>query len=97
MFRIERGRSLSVLLLALALGVGAMTVLPAAAEEIQYYEGEPTDPEKSFLIGVHADDLADRGISQTPPADEADHDAWYRALLDLLRALGLLPTEDSAP
>lgn len=95
MFRIERGRSVSVLLLALALG--ALTVWPAAAEEIQHYEGEPTDPEKMVVLEVRSDDLAGHGISLSPPADEADHDSWYRALLELLRALGLLPAEDSAP
>lgn len=95
MFRTERGRTLSVLLLAFA--VVALAVLPAATEEIQYYEGEPTDPEKMLLLGYHSDDLAEIGVSLTPPADDADNDSWYEALLNLLRALGLIPAGDCTP
>jgi hypothetical protein len=94
MFRIERGRTLSVLLLALV--VCALAAVPVAADEI-HYEGEPTDPEKMLYFDVRSDELATSGVSLTPPADAAEYDSWLEALLNLLRALGLIPAGDSTP
>jgi hypothetical protein len=77
-------------LIALILVAGA----PATAEEAQSCRGEPTDPEKMLVVAsANADDLEQEGITLTPPAAEDAFDAWYRALIEALIALGLLPPE----
>ncbi|NNE44622.1 MAG: hypothetical protein HKN12_10465 [Gemmatimonadetes bacterium] len=68
-----------------------MVAVPASAEEMQIYEGEPTDPEGVLhIIQTFEVDLDDHGLAA--PSDEDDED-WFEALVELLRDLGLLPQE----
>ena len=57
-------------------------------------DGEPTDPDGVLRVlnevGITDDDLETSGISSEPPAAEAEESAWWDAILDLLRELGLL-------
>lgn len=91
-FRMPLTILLSLFALFLAL------VAPVAAEEAQYYQGEPTDPEKMLVtVTQNADDLQLAGADLAAPEDQDAFDAWYQAMIDLLEALGLLPPEDSTP
>lgn len=90
------GLRMRLSLLASVLALVLMFVAPVMAEEAQFYQGEPTDPEKVLVtVTENSDDLERQGVDLTPPEDTTEFDAWYDAMLDLLRALGLLPSEDS--
>src|SRR5262245_897420 len=90
MFLTPRGLGVSALLFALALSVVA-ALTPVAAEEIDYYEGEPTDPERIVAdLKSREDEIINQGITLTPPAEASALDSWYDALLDALRSLGII-------
>lgn len=56
-------------------------------------DGEPTDLEDTLqLLGEGT--LDDNDISDTPPADEEELDAWWQQVLNVLRNLGLLRESD---
>jgi hypothetical protein len=87
-------------LAALLLLVAAFTWLPAAPASAQFgrilvfsqNDGEPTDPDRALRIAEEADvDLEAYGIDRTVPVEEAQAVSWFDALINLLRALGLLP------
>ena len=58
--------------------------------------GEPTDPDGAYLLAQSVDvDPTEYGLSATVPQEEAQAQSWFEALLDLLRRVGLWPTEDA--
>lgn len=67
--------------------------LPAEAQlwrslGLSEIEGEPTDPDGALaLLGEAGIDPEGSGLSATPPESEAEADAWWSAILDLLRQL----------
>lgn len=92
MHRIEKGPPQLLPALLALLFVLFAAVAPAAAEDNPAWEGEPTDPEGALSLAEHYEiDLSDHGLSGTVPRDDVD--SWFVALLDLLRALGILAPE----
>lgn len=91
----HRTESTPLAKLVLALFVGfLLAASPAVSEEMQIYEGEPTDPEGSLVLFEMSDEeLANHGLSTPPAEDDAGFASWYQALLEVLRSLGLLPEE----
>jgi hypothetical protein len=100
MHRTERKnptRAPARLALLLCAGVLALAA-PVAATDAVRDSGEPTDPEKMLVLIELSDiDLDDHGISSSAPSSTSAVDSWLEAVLDLLRSLGVLAAEDSAP
>ena len=58
---------------------------PAHAEDLVEVDGEPTDPDQAIAILDEAGiDLQGSGLSPTVPETEAEADAWWSAVLNLL-------------
>jgi hypothetical protein len=66
----------------------ALLWAPARADNLVEVDGEPTDPDQAIaLLGEAGIDPQDSGLSATIPQTEAEAEAWWNAILDLLMEL----------
>ena len=88
-----------IALIVLVFGCVLMADSPASAQPVRpptySVTGEPTNPEGAIaLLNEAEEDPEEYGVSGTAPQSEEDVDSWFDALMDLLRMLGIISTDE---